>query len=180
MVAVFLAAGFEEAEALVPADVLRRAGVPAVLAGIGGREIAGSHGIRVACDMAGEELDFGELEMMVLPGGIPGADNLEASPLVQGCLDFCLEKGRWIGAICAAPRLLGNKGILKGRRFTCFPGYEAGFDSRGYTGAPVERDGKIITARGAGVALSFGLELAAALRSREEADAIARAMQACI
>ena len=177
MVVIFLAQGFEETEALAPADLLRRAGIEVKLVGIGGMEITGSHGITVRADLTDEELDFSDLEMMVLPGGLPGATNLEESRTVQSFLTFCQENDRWIAAICAAPYILGRRGLLQGRRATCYPGYEKEFAGGTYTGAPVERDGKIITARGAGVALEFGLALVAALQDQEAADRIKVSIQ---
>lgn len=177
MVAVFLAPGFEEMEALTPVDMLRRADVKTVMVGIGGLEITGSHGVRVLCDITAEELDPDAPDMIVLPGGQPGADNLAASPVVEKCLESCTAAGRWIAAICAAPYILGQRGLLDGRRATCFPGYESHFPTGCYTGAPVEKDGHIITARGPGVAMDFGAALVEALCGPQEAQKVLMAMQ---
>ena len=178
MVALFLAPGFEEVEALTPADVLRRAGVEVRLVGVGGREIAGAHGIAVVCDWEARQLDCRDLAMVVLPGGMPGAANLEQSEQVQRCLDYAAGEDLWIAAICAAPYVLGKKGLLRGRRATCFPGYEDQLEGAVYTGQPVEVDGRFITARGAGVALDFALALVSALKGPGEAASIRAAMQA--
>src|SRR5699024_5462581 len=101
MVVVFLAEGFEEVEALAPVDVMRRAGLTVKLAGVTGERVTGSHGICVQTDLAAEEVDVSALEAMVLPGGLPGTHNLEASPAVQGCIDSCVEQGKLVAAICA-------------------------------------------------------------------------------
>ena len=103
MVVVFLAEGFEEVEALAPVDVMRRAGLAVKLAGVTGREVTGSHGICVQTDMDAQEVDASLLEAMVLPGGLPGTHNLEASPAVQRCIDSCVAQGKLVAAICAAP-----------------------------------------------------------------------------
>ena len=177
MVAIFLAQGFEEIEALAPADILRRAGAMVCLVGVGGTQITGSHGITIQADLPDQELDFSQMEMMVLPGGLPGATNLEESRAVQSALTYCQQNQRWIAAICAAPYVLGRRGLLQDKRATCFPGYQDELTGAVYTGDPVEVDGRIITARGAGVALEFGFALAAALKGQEEADRVRAAMQ---
>lgn len=180
MVAVFFAPGFEELEALAPVDVLCRAGVEVCTVGVGGRTVAGAHGVSVECDReAGpaflEQLD--QLEMVVLPGGMPGAQNLEDSPQVAAVLGEAARRGLWIGAICAAPFVLGHRGLLRGKRVTCYPGYETELTGAVYTGAAVEEDGRLITANGPGAALPFALRLAAALRGEAVAASLAEAMQ---
>ena len=121
MVVVFLAEGFEEVEALAPVDVMRRAGLGVKLAGVTGREVTGSHGICVQTDMDAQEVDATLLEAMVLPGGLPGTHNLEASPAVQRCIDSCVAQGKLVAAICAAPSILAHKGLLAGKNATAFP-----------------------------------------------------------
>lgn len=177
MIALFLAPGFEELEAIAPLDLLRRAGQDVQLVGVGGRHITGSHGVTITCDLEDHQLDPEHLTMVILPGGMPGAANLEASPVVQRCLEHAAARGLWIGAICAAPYILGNKGLLRGRRATCFPGYEDRLQGAVATGAPVEVDGPFITARGAGAALDFGLALVTALTSPEQGQDIRAAIQ---
>lgn len=157
---VFFAQGFEEIEGLAPVDILRRAELEVMMVGVGSRQVTGAHGITVACDIADSDIVLEEgLQMMVLPGGMPGTLGLEHSPQVQRCIDYCAENHIPIGAICAAPSILGHKGLLDGRRATCFPGFEDQLGDTVSTGAPVEIDGDIITARGAGVACEFGLAL---------------------
>ena len=116
MIYVFLASGFEEVEALSPVDLLRRAGKDVKLVGVTGKSVTGAHGITVECDLTAGEIVLGnELEMIVLPGGMPGTLNLEKSEVVQTAVDFCYDRGIFIGAICAAPSILGHKGLLAGR-----------------------------------------------------------------
>ncbi len=178
MVYVFLANGFEELEALSPIDVLRRAGVETVTAGVGGREITSAHGVRFTADIEEGDikLDNG-LDMIVLPGGMPGTNNLEASPSVQAAIDFCVKNDRYVAAICAAPKILGAKGLLDGRKAVCFPGFESFLKGAEISADSVVQDGRFITAKGAGVALEFALKLAGLLTSEEKAEALAASLQ---
>ena len=159
MVVVFLAEGFEEVEALAPVDVMRRAGLAVKLAGVTGREVTGSHGICVQTDMAAQEVDASLLEAMVLPGGLPGTHNLEASPAVQRCIDSCVAQGKLVAAICAAPSILGHLGLLKGRRATAFPSFRDQLVGAILTEGDVVRDGPFLTAPGLGAAIPFALAL---------------------
>ncbi len=178
MVYVFLANGFEEMEAIAPIDILRRAGVETVTVGVGSDEITASHGVRVRTDIASDKIKLTkELEMIVLPGGSLGSDNLENSPEVQAALDYCTENNIYAAAICAAPKILGHKGLLEGRYCTCFPGYESELKGAKPNGKSVVVDGSFITAKGAGVSVEFGLKLAELLTSKEKAASLAAAMQ---
>ena len=178
MVYVFLANGFEELEALAPIDVLRRAGANVVTVGVGSRQITSAHGVGFITDMTAEDIRLsGDLEMIVLPGGMPGADNLENSPEVQAAIDFCSDNDKWIAAICAAPKILGHKGLLSGRKATCFPGFEKDLSGAFVTGDPVNADGRFITAKGAGAALRFALRLTEALFGKDKASALASSLQ---
>ena len=168
MVYVFLADGFEEIEALAPVDILRRGNVEVKTVGVTGNIVNGSHGIPVVCDIALDDVKKSDIEAVVLPGGLPGATNLEKSAKVQEILDFVFENNIFIAAICAAPSILGHKGFLKGRKATCYSGFETELFGADYTGAPVESDGNIITARGAGVALDFGFELLSAIKGSDD------------
>ena len=173
MVAVFLADGFEEIEALAVVDVLRRAELTVVTVGIGGRTVCGAHGIPVGADMdeaAWEKQDMDALQAVVLPGGMPGTLHLEQSPAVACTLETARRQGAYICAICAAPSLLGHKAV-------CFPGYEQELEGAQVLTEPVVTDGTVITARGAGVAVDFGLEIAARLVSPERAEQIRKSMQ---
>ena len=177
MVYVFLAEGFEEMEALAPIDLLRRVGVEVTTVGVGGKLIKGAHGVGFTADSDGEGLDFSDVDCVVLPGGMPGTTNLDASPMVEACLMKAVEKNALIAAICAAPSVLGHKGLLKGKKATCFPGFEEDLLGALHTGAPVEKDGNIITARGAGVALDFALALVAELKSETAAKELRESLQ---
>jgi 4-methyl-5(b-hydroxyethyl)-thiazole monophosphate biosynthesis len=168
MVVLFLADGFEEIEALTPLDLLRRAGVEVVTVGLDGREITGSHGITVKADT--DTLPDGDLNMVILPGGMPGAANLDASDMVAEALSLAHASGGYLAAICAAPMVLGHKGYLAGKRAVCFPGFEDELTGAEIAeGSFVVRDGNIITARGMGCALDFGLTLVSILRDEQVA-----------
>ncbi|WOC33085.1 MULTISPECIES: DJ-1 family glyoxalase III [Caproicibacterium] len=178
MVYVFLANGFEEIEALAPVDLLRRAGLEVLTVGIGDNEITGAHGIDVTPDIAEWDLNFDvqPADLVVLPGGMPGTKNLEASASVRNAVQWCVEQNRYIGAICAAPSVLGHWGVLKGHEAVCYPGYES---ELGCTlgKKPVVQSGKIITARGAGVAVEFGLALISALCGAQKSEEIRKSIQ---
>lgn len=179
MIYVFLAKGFEEIEALTVVDFLRRAELEVYTVGIGGKIISGSHNIPVFCDLDESEASASdELEAVVLPGGMPGTLNLEANSTVQKLIDFCAENDRYICAICAAPSVLGHKGLLKGKKATCFPGFESELEGAEVQNAFVCTDGKIITAKGMGSAISFSQEIASnLLKDKTKADKIKNSLQ---
>lgn len=170
MVYVFLADGFEEVEALVPVDVLRRAGISVTTVGVTGKTVIGSHGIPVVCDAEIDGLQPIDLEAVVLPGGLPGTTNLEACDGVHVFLDCAENSGAIIAAICAAPSVLGHKGLLKGKRATCYTGFEKELIGATVTGEPAVRDGNIVTGRGAGAAFEFAFLLLNALTGSDEAS----------
>ena len=168
MIYVFLAEGFEETEALAPVDMLRRAKADVQTVGITGETVVGSHGIPVKADIVPDQMCLdARLEMIVLPGGMPGTLHEEASEAVQQAIAYCIKQDRWIGAICAAPSILGHLGLLAGKTAVCYPGFEKDLTGAKIGTHGVERDGKIITARGAGVAVSFGLALVEAVMGAE-------------
>lgn len=179
MIAVLFAEGFEEVEALAPVDILRRAGLEVAMCGVGGKEIVGSHGIKVTMNMELSELDIEAAECVVLPGGMPGTVNLESSENVHKLIDHCAQSGKLIGAICAAPSVLAHKGLLHGKTATAFPEFQKDLTEGGaiLSESYVCKDGNIITARGMGVANEFGLALAASLTSNEKAEQIKAAVQ---
>lgn len=177
MIYMFLANGFEEIEALMPLDLMRRAGLEVTTVGIGGKDITGSHGITVKADITDLDLVSGAPECVILPGGMPGTKNLDASPVVHKALDDALENNSLICAICAAPMILGKRGILRGKNVTCFPGFEEYLEGATVGGRAV-RDGQVITGIGMGAALEFGIEIVAALKGREEAEKLAAAVLA--
>lgn len=178
MVYVFLAEGFEEVEALAPVDILRRSGIEVKTVGINSNIIRGSHSIPVITDLDINEIEPDEsVDMIVLPGGMPGTLNLEANEKVLSFVDYCVENDIYISAICAAPSILGHKGILKGKRATCFPGFESELIGATVTKELVVNDGKITTAKGAGSAVKFGLMLVSLLAGKEKADALEASLQ---
>ena len=159
MVYVFLADGFEEAEALVTVDILRRAGHKVVLVGVDKKEITGSHGIKVVADIKTGEFAPVDLEAVILPGGMPGTLNLEANKTVCDAAKTAYKKGKLVAAICAAPSVLGHLGLLKGRVATCYPGFEKELIGARYANLPTVTDGNIITAKGAGAVFEFGFAI---------------------
>ena len=178
MVYVFLAKGFEELEALAPVDVLRRAGAEVKTVGVTGKRVSGSHGISVNCDITVNEAVFDELDGIILPGGLPGTTNLEKDQKVNEFIDYASENGKLIGAICAAPSILGHKGLLQGKNAVCFTGFEKELTGAHVLDRPAVRDGNIITGWGAGAALDFALLYLEALYENEEiAKKMARSMR---
>lgn len=175
MVYVFLAPGFETIEALTPVDYLRRAKVEVKTVAVtrsAEKTVVSSHHIPVIADITEQELDLNGCEMVVLPGGMPGTVNLEASETVQYALNYCTANGIPVAAICAAPSVLGHKGILNGKKATCYPGFETELGTAIHTGAPVESDGDVVTGRAAGNANQFAFALIERLRGKEAADAV--------
>ena len=175
--AVLLAPGFEEVEAISVVDVLRRAGIEVTIASTDGVPAqTGAHDITVSVDAGLEELAVAPFDLVVLPGGMPGSLNLAESPLVRAFLRSADDAEKWLGAICAGPLALDSAGLLRGRRYTCYPGFQERIESGTWTGARTERDGRIVTGKGPGAALEFGLLLVQVLgleaRSRELAEAM--------
>lgn len=179
MVYVFLANGFEEVEALAPVDALRRCELEVRTVGIGSQVIKGSHGISVLCDLDDNQISLDDnINMIVLPGGMPGTLNLEKNENVIKAIDFCINNDKYIAAICAAPSILGHKGILKGKKAICFPGFEEQLlGCEVISDELVVQDGKIITAKGAGAAIEFGLKLVEVLISKKRADLLKGSLQ---
>ena len=157
---VFLAEGFEEIEALTPVDVLRRAGLSVQTVSIMDEQmVTGAHGVPVLADTMFAEIQPEDAEMILLPGGLPGATNLDAHDgLSRMILDFAATE-KPLAAICAAPLVLGNRGLLQGKRATCYPGFETYLQGAEYTAALVEKDGNIITGKGPGAAMEFAFDI---------------------
>ena len=173
MVYIFLANGFEEIEALCVLDLLRRAGVPTKTVGIDEKIVMGSHKIPVVCDMEDIELTgFEDFDMIILPGGLPGANNLDASEVVEKFINRAVDEDKFISAICAAPFILGKRGILNGKRATCYPGFENELIGATVINEGCVRDGKIITAKAMGKSHDFALEIVEALLGKEKRDNI--------
>ena len=168
MVYLFLADGFEEIEALCVLDFLRRAGVETTTVGVSGKIANGSHKIPVVCDITEGELDINaDFDMVILPGGMPGSVNLDNSPIVDAMVKRAIDEDKFVCAICAAPFILGKRGILKGKRAVCYPGFENQLDGAEIVNCGVVRDGKIITGRAMGSAHDFALEIIEALCGKE-------------
>lgn len=172
MTYVFLADGFEEIEALAPIDILRRASKPVTVVGVTGKTVTGAHGIKVTADVTIDEASREDIDMIVLPGGLPGADNLQNSPEVCEYIALANDKGAYIAAICAAPKILGALGLLKGKEAICYPGFENELKGAVISDKKVVCDGNIITAAGMGVAVDFALKLVELLASSEASEKI--------
>lgn len=178
MIYVFLAHGFEEIEALAVVDVLRRAELDVVTVGVGEDFVTGSHQIPVAADVYERDLVLNDtVQAIVLPGGMPGTLNLEKSPVVQKAIDWAVENNKLICAICAAPSILGHKGLLDGKNATCFPGFEEELIGASLSEKFVVRDGNIVTAKGMGSAIEFGLQIAEILTNPLEVKKIRASLQ---
>jgi protein deglycase len=175
-VAVLLADGFEEVEALAVVDVLRRADIETLLAGLRDGPVTGAHGVRVIPDALIEAVSPEAFDMIVLPGGQPGSDNLNADPRVRELVRGFSRKGKLTGAICAAPIVLADAGVLEGKHATSYPSYKDRLGNAVYEEKTVVEDGNVLTSRGAGTALSFGLAIVARLAGKEKAARIRDAM----
>ena len=170
MVYILLANGFEEAEALVPADLLRRAGIETLLASHKAEDVTGGREITVKVDLPLAHVDLTKADMIVLPGGGLGVRNLDEDPAIAATVQEAIDRGIWVAAICAAPTLLGKWGHLKNKKATCYPGMEDQLiGAIPQPDASVVVDGKIITARAAGSAFEFGIKLIEALKGHDKA-----------
>ena len=176
MVYMFLAEGFEEIEALCPLDLLRRAGVDVKTVSVGDKTVCGAHGIKVIADMTDTDFSDASPDMVILPGGMPGTLNLDASHTVHKALDAAVSAGSYIAAICAAPSILGSRGMLAKKEAVCYPGFEDKLKGAIISDKRVVVDGKIITAAGMGVALEFGLLLVSLLCGKEKANTLRKSV----
>lgn len=174
---LFLADGFEETEALAALDVMRRAGMNVQTVGVTGEAVTSSHNVTVKADVTIDQINPKAADGAVLPGGMPGTINLEQCGRVLDCVTYCYENKLPVCAICAAPSILGHLGILEGRTATCFPGFETELKGATCTGAHVETDGHVITAKGAGCAVKFGHAIVSLAVSKEAADKVISDMQ---
>lgn len=174
---VFFADGFEELEAFAAVDVLKRAGVNVAMVSVTPDEIVkGAHEIPVLCDKNIVNCDFYDAEMLVLPGGLPGATTLNECEDLRRALLKQAAENKSIAAICAAPMVLGNLGLLKGKKATCYPGFDKYLEGAEYTGAMVEKDGNFITGKGPGAAVEFALALVEHLCGKEKVKELKSAM----
>lgn len=172
-IAIFLAVGFEEIEAISTIDVLRRGGVTVDLISVSGNlDVEGGHGITTRCDRLFYNVDYSEYDVLVLPGGMPGTENLKKHEGLLDLLPKFIEEGKKVAAICAAPTILGELGQLEGKEAICYPGYEESLKGAIISDKAVVTDGQIITGKGAGVAMTFGLEILKWFLSPEEVEAL--------
>jgi 4-methyl-5(b-hydroxyethyl)-thiazole monophosphate biosynthesis len=176
-VLVPLAQGCEELEAVTVIDLLRRAGIGVVTAGLDDKPVRGSRGTVLVPDVTLDEAVRQKYDMIVLPGGQPGADHLNADPRIRGVLKEMVETDRFTAAICAAPKVLAGAGLLEGKRATSFPGVLDAFAGVSYSEDAVVQDGKIITSRGPGTAMDFALVLIENLLGRAKRDEVDAALQ---
>ncbi len=160
MIYMLLADGFEEIEALTPLDLLRRAKQDVLTVSItDSRAVTGAHGITVLADITASEISTPCDRMLILPGGMPGTKNLDASPITERLIRETLANGGHLAAICAAPMILGKRGLLNGKRATCYPGFENALCGANFISTYVVTDGNVTTATGAGAAIPFAEEL---------------------
>ncbi len=178
-VAVHLADGFEEIEAITIIDVLRRAGVDVVTVSITGKlDVNGAHQIKVLADVVFEQVNYDQIFMIILPGGMPGSSNLDAHKGLKAQIVKFNDTNKQLAAICAAPLVYGNLGILNGKQAVCYPGFEKYLKGADILSIPVTESGNITTGRGPGVAIKFALKLVEKLVSIEKAEQVAAQMLA--
>ncbi len=176
-IAVFFATGYEEIEALTVVDLCRRAGIDTQMVSVTSEDaVTGAHDISVKMDKQFAEVNFEELDMVVLPGGMPGTKNLEAHNELMEQVDAFDRAGRYIAAICAAPSIFGHRGILEGKKACCYPGFEKELHGADVVFESVIRDGHVITSRGMGCAIDFALEIISVLCGTDVADEKAKAI----
>lgn len=174
MVYIFLGEGFEEMEAIIPGDVLRRAGIPVAYVSLGQKAVTGSHGITLQADMTLEEMDLSQAEMVVLPGGRKGVESIESCPGAMEAVEKAWKAGKFVAAVCAAPTILAHLHITDGKSVTCYPEdrWTGQMTGARYEEKAVVRDGHVITGASAGCTLPFALELVRALRGQDAAERV--------
>ena len=175
-VALLLAPGYEELEAVTVVDVLRRAGVECLLAGLQEDPVPSARNVKIVPDTTIEQLNPDELDLVVLPGGLPGVENLKRDPRVKELLEKMQAKGKMCAAICAAPGALASFGLLEGKKATIYPTLREELQGAKVEDAPVVVDGNVVTSQGPGTALPFAFKLVELLISREKATEVARQM----
>lgn len=174
-VGVFFGTGYEEIEALTVVDLLRRAGITVDMISVTGMKfVVGGHNINVEMDELLEDVDFDTLDAIVLPGGLGGKEMLEKTDVLMKKVDEFASNGKLVAAICAAPTILGHRGILKGKKAGCYPGMENELEGAIVSTDSVSEDGNIITSRGMGTSIDFALALITRLDSQEKADTLAK------
>ncbi len=176
---VFLANGFEDIEALIPVDVLRRGGVEVVTVSVveGSQVVETAHRVRIEADKMFAECDFADADVLMLPGGMPGASNLNNHEGVRQALLKQNAAGKCVAAICAAPLVLGGLGLLRGKKATCYPGFEQTLEGATYTGDLCTVDGNVTTGEGPAAAFPFAYSLLSQLKGQQTADQVAVGMR---
>lgn len=173
----FLANGFEEVEALGPIDVCRRAGLEVVTVSIYDTEVVeGAHGVKIIADTTFADNDYSDADMLFLPGGMPGATNLDAHQGLRNAILAHHKDGKPLAAICAAPLVYGNLGLAEGKNMTCYPGFEKFLTGANYTAALVQVDGNLFTGKGPGAALALGYAIVEHFCGKETADGLRAGM----
>ncbi len=173
MVYLFLADGFEEIEALTPLDMLRRAKIEVTSVSINkDTTVTGTHGIKIIADKTITDVAPDDIDAVILPGGLPGADNLRLNEKVNEFIDVAVKQDKFVCAICAAPRILGEKGLLKNKKAICYPGFEQYLIGAEVVDNGCVCDGKIITAKGMGKAVDFSCTIIEALKDKQTAENI--------
>ncbi len=176
MIYVLLVDGFEEIEALEPVDIMRRAGLEVKTVGVYDKTVCGAHGIKVEADIEIGDVKPDKMELLMMPGGA-GHEKLDASDDVHYLIDTAHVNGVYIAAICAAPSILGKKGLLDGKKATCFPGFEKFLYGAEVVADKVVLDGQFITGKGAGAAAEFGFKMVELIAGKDKADELRGAMQ---
>ena len=173
----FLADGFEEIEALAPVDILRRGGAEVKTVSLGdGLMVESAHGVGVKADMMFADADFSDADLLLIPGGMPGASNIDRHEGVRRAVKAHAESGKLTGAICAGPMVLGHLGLLQDKRATCYPGFETELDGAEYTAAPVTVDGNIVTGKGPGATLNYAYTLLEIMKGGRVVEALKEGM----
>ena len=174
---MFLADGFEEVEALVPLDILRRANADILTVGVTGEYVKGAHNITVKADMTLDDVECEKIDAVILPGGLGGTNNMDNCAEVKKLVQYAADNRKLVCAICAAPSILGKMGLLEGKEATCYPGFEDTFKGGKYLKQSVVKCENFITSDGMGSAYKFGFEIAAALFGDDTAEKIKEQIQ---
>lgn len=178
MIYMFFANGFEEVEAVAALDVIRRADIEIKSVGVGSGTVTGSHGISVVCDITDSDItDFCDLECVILPGGMPGTLNLFKNVTVNKAIDYCAANQKLLAAICAAPLIFGRKGLLEGKEAVCFPGFEDELKGASISNDFVCTSDNVITAKGMGSAVNFGVAVVEYFKGKEFAENLKSGLQ---
>jgi protein deglycase len=174
---IFLADGFEEVEAITPIDLLRRAEIEVISTSISNsKTVVGAHKISMQADALFSDINFEDADLLILPGGMPGTKHLDAHAGLKELIKKHVNEGKLMAAICAAPSILGKMNLLEGKVAVCYPGFEGQLQGASISESKVVQSGKIITAKGAGVAIQFSLQIIESIKGKAVADQIAKSI----